>query len=65
MSSRMPEQPKFVQLDPKWKPKGYHSTTMVTWEKFVAMLRETGRIEEGDNVAAVYVYEQGITLDLR
>lgn len=65
MSAKMPEQPKFVQLDPKWKPRGAHITTTVTWEKFVGMLKATGRIKDTDKVAAVYVYERGITLDLR
>ncbi len=65
MSASMPEQPKFVQLDPKWKVKGFHATTTVTWKKFVAMLRATGRINEKDKVAAVYVYKRGIMLDLR
>ena len=65
MSAKMPEQPKFVQLDPKWKPKGHHVVTTVTWDLFVKMLKETGRIRETDKVSAVYVYKRGITLDLR
>lgn len=65
MSAKMPEQPKFVQLDPKWKPKGAHITTHVTWKAFIKMLQESGRLKEGEKVAALYAYSNGITLDIR
>ena len=65
MSFKMPEQPKFIQFDPKWKPKGHHTTIFLPWESFIKMLEAQGRIRETDKVAAVYVYERGIMLDVR
>lgn len=59
------ENPKFVQIDPKWKPKGAKVTTMLPWATIIDLLRENGKIKENEKVGALYLYDQGMLLDLR